>query len=104
VELEVPPDAHVTDASVQGKRFGAETDDGWLDLAFFGPPPSGIELDLETASTGTLALRIIAQTRGLPPALTEPFGPRPLDRMPEVIQWNDLGASDMTLVTTSFEL
>ena len=104
VELEVPPAAHVTDASVQGKRFGTETDDGWLDLAFFGPPSSGLELVLETASTGPVALRIIAQTRGLPASVAGPFGPRPPDRMPEVIQWNELGASDMTLVTTSFDL
>ena len=104
VELEVPPEAHVTAASVQGKSFAAEPDDGWLDLAFFGPPAAGIELDLETASTGTIPLRIIAQTRGLPASLVAPFGPRPPDRMPEVIQWNRLGASDMTLVTTSFDL
>jgi hypothetical protein len=104
VELEVPPEAHVTDASVQGKRFGTETDDGWLDVAFFGPPASGIELVLETASTGAVALRIIAQTRGLPAVLAAPLGPRPPDRMPEVVQRNELGASDMTLVTTSFDL
>ena len=104
VELEVPPEAHVTDASVQGKRFGTEPGDGWLDVAFFGPPPSGIDLFLETASTGTVALRIIAQTRGLPAVLAAPFGPRPPDRMPEVIQWSELRASDMTLVTTSFDL
>jgi len=104
VELAVPPEAHVTDASVQGKHFAAEADDGWLDLAFFGPPPAGIELVLEAASTGTVPLRIIAQTRGLPATLAAPFGLRPADRMPEVIQWNDLGASDMTLVTTSFDL
>jgi len=104
VELEVPPEAHVTDASVQGKRFGAETDDGWLDLAFFGPPAAGLELVLETVSTGPISLRIIAQTRGLPAALAVPFGPRPPDRMPEVSQSNHLGASDMTLVTTSFDL
>jgi len=104
VELEVPPEAHVTDASVQGKRFGTEADDGWLDVAFFGPPASGIELGLETASTGTVALRIIAHSRGLPVDLAAAFGPRPPDRMPEVIQWNELGASDMTLVTTSFDL
>jgi hypothetical protein len=104
VELEVPPDAHVTHASVQDRPFAAETDDGWLDLAFFGPPASGLELVLETASTGTIPLRIIAQTRGLPPELAAPLGPRPPDRMPEVIQWNRMAASDMTLVTTSFDL
>jgi hypothetical protein len=104
VELAVPPSAHVTDASVQGKRFGVEAGDGWLDLAFFGPPPAGIELGLETASAGTIPLRIIAQARGLPAALTPALGPRPPDRMPGVIQWNELGASDMTLVTTSFDL
>jgi hypothetical protein len=104
VELEVPPDAHVTNASVQGKPFAAETDDGWLDLAFFGPPASGLELVLETASAGTIPLHILAQTRGLPPELVAPLGPRPPDRMPEVVQWNRLEASDMTLVTTSFDL
>jgi putative aminopeptidase FrvX len=103
-ELAVPPGAHVTDASVQGKHFEPEVGDGWLDLAFFGPPATGIELALDTASAGTVSLRIIAQTRGLPAELVAPLGPRPPDRMPAVIQWNRLGASDMTLVTTAFDL
>jgi hypothetical protein len=94
----------VTDASVQGKHFDTEAGDGWLDLAFFGPPATGIELGLDTASAGTVSLRIIAQLRGLPPELVAPLGPRPPDRMPAVIQWNRLGASDMTLVTTAFDL
>jgi hypothetical protein len=104
VGLQVPPEAHVTRASVQDKPFGVVAADGWLDLAFFGPPPSGLELHLETESTAPVALHIVAQTRGLPAELVAAFGPRPPALMPAVVQHNVLWASDMTLVTTSFDL
>jgi hypothetical protein len=103
VGLEVAPDAHVKSASVQARTFGPE-DDGWLDLAFFGPPGDGLELDLEAASSGPVTLHIVAQTRGLPTELAAPLGRRPSDGMPSVMQANPLGASDMTLVASSFEL
>ncbi|MGH7293966.1 MAG: M20/M25/M40 family metallo-hydrolase, partial [Polyangiaceae bacterium] len=70
--LEVPPDAHVTSAKVQGKAFGPEAKDGWLDLAFFGPPGTGLELDMDSDANAPLMLRIVAQTRGLPPSLLAP--------------------------------
>ena len=94
----------MTSASVQGKHFGTERDDGWLDLAFFGPPASGLDFVLSTASGAPVTLRIVAQTRGLPADLAAPLGPRPPARMPLVVQWNPLRASDMTLVASSFQL
>ena len=104
VDLSVPPEAHVTKAAVQGKPFGVVASDGWLDLAFFGPPPEGLELDLETAATGPVPLHVVAQLRGLPAEPAAPLGPRPPSLMPEVVQRSPLSASDMTLVTTSFDL
>jgi hypothetical protein len=101
--LEISPDAHVTSASVEGKSF-SPVEDGWLDLAFFGPPGTGLELDLVSRATAPVDLHIVAQTRGLPAELASPFGPRPVDRMPAVVQWNALRASDMTLVTSTFQL
>ena len=103
VGLQVAPDAHVKSASVQGRSFGPE-EDAWLDLAFFGPPGDGLELDLEAASRGPVTLHIVAQTRGLPAELAAPLGSRPADRMPSVVQSNPLRASDMTLVASSFQL
>jgi hypothetical protein len=103
VRLQVAPEAHVRSASVQGRSFGPE-ENGWLDLAFFGPPGDGLELDLGAASEGPVTLHIVAQTRGLPTELAAPLGRRPADRMPSVVQRNSLGASDMTLVTSSFQL
>ena len=102
--LTVAPDAHVTSATIQGKPFGAEPNDGWLDLAFFGPPATGLDLVLTAAATAQVTLRIVAQTRGLPADLASRLGPRPGDLMPAVVQWNPAAASDMTLVTSSFQL
>jgi hypothetical protein len=99
----VPPDAHVVFASVQGIPFGAEPGDGWLELAFFGPPAEGLDLVLVAESRRVL-MTALAQARGLPPELAARLGPRPEDRMPAVTQWNTLQASDMTLAVAGFEL
>jgi hypothetical protein len=104
VDLAVPPQAHVTSASVQARRFGTVPEDGWLDLVFFGPPAGGLELELETTSGEPVHLQLLAQSRGLPPALTGSLGGRPEGTMPKVVQSNTLRASDMTLVTASFDL
>ena len=90
-------------ARVQGRPFEPESD-GWLDLAFFGPPGDGLELELDTASTEPASLHIVAQTRGLPPSVAATLGPRPEGTMPAVVQWNAMLASDMTLVASSFPL
>jgi hypothetical protein len=100
--FDVPPEAHVTSATVQGRPFALE-DDGWLDLAFFGPPDDGLDLTLVSTGAAPLQLRAVAQTRGLPAELVAPLGPRPPGNMPAV-SWNALHASDMTLAAASFDL
>ncbi len=102
VTLSVPPSAGITSASVAGKAFSTEPDEGWVDLIFFGPPPEGIEVAFETRANA-VAVRVVAQMRGLPPALAAGLGSRPPDRMPAV-GWNVLRASDMTLVGATFKL
>jgi hypothetical protein len=114
--FEVPPEAHVVSANVQGRPFAPIAADGWLDLAFLGPPEDGLDLTLVTATssgtgrrertentTGGVRLTALAQTRGLPADLVAPLGPRPPDRM-AAVGWNPLHASDMTLAAASFDL
>jgi hypothetical protein len=90
----------VSRALVQGRPFGPVRD-GWVDLAFVGPPPDGLDLEV-TAADGPVDLTVVAQSRGLPGIAGAPIAPRPLDLMPEV--GGALRASDMTLVARSFRL
>jgi hypothetical protein len=102
--LDVPPEAQVVSASVQGIPFGNEPQDGWLELAFFGPPAEGLDLTIVAEAGRRIALTTVAQTRGLPQELAASLSPRPPDRMPAVVQGDALRASDMTLVAASFDL
>jgi hypothetical protein len=102
--FEAPPAAHIVTSRVQGRPFGVEPADGWLDLAFFGPPAEGLELELVAEAGAHIALSAVAETRGLPPELLAPLGPRPPDRMPEVGRWIRVRASDMTFAAASFDL
>jgi hypothetical protein len=102
--FDVPPEAHVISASVQGMPFGTVPGDGWLELAFFGPPVEGLDLVIVAESAHALRLTATAQTRGLPRELAATLAPRPADRMPTVIQFSALMASDMTLASSSFDL
>jgi hypothetical protein len=106
--LDLPPEAHVASAAVQGIAFGTVPLDGWLELAFFGPPAEGLDLSLSLANVAEPARRVVltavAQTRGLPPEVAAPLGPRPPDRMPAVVHMNAMHAGDMTLVASSFDL
>jgi len=103
VEVLAPPDARIASARVQDRAFSVEPQDGWLDLAYFGPPPEGLDLVLATDAAQPLSLRIVAQLRGLPRELQPTPGPRPADRMPAV-GGSSLRASDMTLVSSSVQL
>lgn len=99
VEILVPAASRVTAAKVQGRAFGPGSD-GWIDLAFAGPPEDGLELEL-TGPGGPISVTVIAHTRGLPEGAAGPLGPRPAGLMPEVAR-NPLRASDMTLVEGTF--
>jgi hypothetical protein len=102
--FEVPPGARVASATVQGMPFGTVPRDGWIDLAFFGPPAEGLDLAIDADASRPIRLTAIAQTRGLPRELAASLSPRPPDRMPAVVQYNALCASDMTVVASSFDL
>jgi hypothetical protein len=102
--FDVPPEAHVLSASVQGIPFGTVPGDGWLELAFSGPPVEGLDLVIVAESDRPLHLTATAQTRGLPRELVAALAPRPPDRMPTVVQFSALMASDMTLAASSFDL
>jgi hypothetical protein len=98
--LSVPPAAHVATASVEGRRFSAEPEDGWLDLVYFGPPPWGLDVTFTAPAAAPIPVHLVAQLRGFP-ARVAPRSPRPPGLMPAV-SWNTLYASDMTLVTMSY--
>jgi hypothetical protein len=98
--LSVPPAAHVATASVEGRRFSTEPEDGWLDLVYFGPPPWGLDVTLTSPAATPIPVHLVAQLRGLPTKVGLPF-PRPAGVMPAV-SWNTFYASDMTLVTMSY--
>jgi hypothetical protein len=100
LSLSVPPAAHVTAASVEGRRFSTVPEDGWLDLVYFGPPPWGLDVTLTAPGAAPIPVHLLAQIRGLP-AKVGPPSPRPAGVMPAV-SWNELYASDMTLVTMSY--
>ena len=104
VAFDVPPESHAVAATVEGIPFGPEPRDGWLELAFFGPPAEGLDLDIVAESGHRFSLMAVRQTRGLPPELATQLGPRPTDRMPAVIQMDPMHAGDMTLIASSLEL
>jgi hypothetical protein len=100
LSLSVPPEAHVTTASVEGRRFSTESEDGWLDLVYFGPPPGGLDFTFTGSAAAPIPVHLVAQLRGFP-AKVAPSPPRPAGFMPAV-SWSALTASDMTLVTASY--
>ncbi|HEX8789745.1 MAG TPA: M20/M25/M40 family metallo-hydrolase [Polyangiaceae bacterium] len=99
LSLSVPP-GYVTTASVEGRPFATEPDDGWLDLAYFGPPPWGLDVTLTGKPGPPIPIHLVAQLRGLPGSAF-PGSQRPSGVMPGV-GWNALFTSDMTLVTMSY--
>lgn len=99
LELSVPPEAHVTSASVEGHAFPQESEDGWLDLVYFGPPSTGLDVTLTESASAPVPIHLVAQLRGFPSHIAPP-SQRPGGFMPAV-SWNALTASDMTLVTAS---
>ncbi len=98
VELFVPPVAKVRSARVEEASFGL-AGDGWLDLAYAGPPEDGLDFEVTTAP-GPVSLTVVAQSRGLPVGVG--LQPRPEALMPEVS--SPTRASDMTLTSSSFQL
>jgi hypothetical protein len=98
--ISAPPSARVTKASVEGRPFSKEPQDGWLELVYFGPPADGIDLTLTAADGPPIPLHLVAQLRDFPPEIAPP-APRPAGVMPAV-GWTALNASDMTLVASSY--
>jgi hypothetical protein len=100
--IEVPPASSCRTASVQGRPFGTMSD-GWLDLAFFGPPPAGLDLEVTCGTAAKVDVRVLAELRGLPQELAGGMPRRPPDRMAAVGR-TPLRSSDVTLVGARTEL
>ena len=68
-------------------------------LAFYGPPAEGIDLDLQLPPSQPLKLRVVDQSFELPPSLAASH-PRPADRIPTSYPFNPYG--DATMVSKTF--
>lgn len=104
VTIESPTD--VIGASVNGKHIDnsqmpapSDPNRAWR-LLYYGPPPEGIDLDLEVRPSQPLKLRVIDQSFELPASLTAALKPRPADKIPTAYPFNPFG--DATIVTRSF--
>jgi putative ATP-binding cassette transporter len=97
--LYADPDAQITGAIVNGKRLNstsAPTGRGW-ELSYLGVPPEGIDLVVETKSTGNVKLKFGSYSDGLPDLPTGPVSPRPPQLMPAI-------NSDVTHVVKTYDL
>ena len=70
-------------------------------LAYYGPPAEGIDLDLQLRPSQPLHLRVMDQSFELPSSLTSSFKPRPADKIPTAYPFNPFG--DATMVSKRFE-
>jgi hypothetical protein len=102
VDLAVPAEAKVTSATVAGFPATPETD-GSFRLYFYGPPAEGFDVVLVTPVAGPIPIQVLAQSRGFPAPLAADIEARPAGLMPRN-NWDELRASDMTLVSASFHL
>jgi hypothetical protein len=74
-----------------------------LYLAFFGPPPRGLALEVTCGTAAKVDVRVLAELRGLPQELAGGLPRRPPDRMAAVGR-TPLRSSDVTLVGAAAEL
>jgi hypothetical protein len=101
--IAVDPGTEVSAAVLNGKRldYTAALEQGhrggWLELSYVGVPDEGIELALETKSTGPLKLRLVSYADGLPAVPGFDLKPRPEGLMPSP-------SSDTTRVVTNLDL
>ena len=70
-------------------------------LAYYGPPAEGIDLDLQLRPSQPLKIRVMDQSFELPASLTAAFKPRPADKIPTAYPFNPFG--DATMVSKRFE-
>jgi len=95
----------VLGASVEGKPIKNsqvlkyDSNQPWQ-LAFYGPPAEGIDLDLQLPPAQPLKLRVVDQSFELPASLAGSHKPRPDDKMPTAYPFNPYG--DATMVSKTF--
>lgn len=101
--LYVDPGAQISGAVVNGKRLeSARTSStgsaasGW-ELTYLGVPADGIDLVLETKSSGNVKVKFGSYSDGLPDLPTGPVGLRPPQLMPAM-------NSDVTHVVKTYDL
>jgi len=102
----VEPTAQITGAVVNGKRLESTVSAGspapsgaprgW-ELSYLGVPLEGIDLILETKSTGNVKLKFASYSDGLPELSTGSVVPRPPQLMPAM-------NSDVTHVVKTYDL
>jgi hypothetical protein len=92
-------------ASVNGKQIPNskvlqyDQNQPWQ-LAFYGPPAEGIDLDLQLPPSQPLKLRVVDQSFELPASLAASHRPRPADKIPTAYPFNPYG--DATMVSKIF--
>ena len=96
--MRLPGDVKIVSVKFNG-RFHAIRDAGadgspWL-LRYNAPPPEGIELELQLASTAPFGCWLGDRSYGLPEIAGRKIPPRPPDVMP-------IYGSDVTLVTRQY--
>jgi hypothetical protein len=69
-------------------------------LAYYGPPAEGVELDLQLPPSQPLKLRVVDQSFELPASLTASHKARPTDKIPTAYPFNPYG--DATMVSKTF--
>jgi hypothetical protein len=69
-------------------------------LAYYGPPPEGVELDLQLPPSQPLKIRVVDQSFELPASLTASHKARPADKIPTAYPFNPYG--DATMVSKTF--
>jgi hypothetical protein len=96
ISLVADSEVEVLGAWVNGKEVGPSLGKRW-GLKYHNIPEGGIELILETKSSGTLKLRAVDISYGLPEILDNEFLPRPAHLVPALFPY-----CDTTLLSKSF--
>ena len=92
-------------ASVNGKSIPnskvvqLDPDQPWQ-LAYYGPPAEGIDLDLQLPPAQPIKFRVVDQSFELPASLTASHKARPADKIPTAYPFNPYG--DATMVSKTF--
>jgi hypothetical protein len=105
IALTIESATPVLGASVNGKPIKnskvmqPDPNQPWQ-LAFYGPPAEGVELDLQLPPSQPIKMRVVDQSFELPASLTASHKARPADKIPTAYPFNPYG--DATMVSKTF--